>query len=426
MPRQNGCVRCDSSAKLSCPTGCPDGTECGYELLLDCQSCPKAVCVASSDASSSDTTTTTETKSSGPNVGAIAGGVVAGVVLIAIATYLLWRFCIKPRRALETPQVYVEDVDRGTMGEKDLASRRDKRSSMHTVHSVASTVLTRASNIIQIAYIPGVTNRAPPPSPAVLVPPVPPIPVNFAQGGGLSASGSSPSSPYEDQHFFLPGNLRDSSYSGYSGCSDRTSYAGGTSYAPRSSIASTIYGKNVTIQAPQTGMRAKPTVVSVNVRSADGSSSSVGGATPPVPNIDFDKFGRPSSGVSTFSVGSTFISNATTAQPRAQVYKAGEVKKVQTPRQPATERLAPISASATPLVGSSLRSALSPPSSPEQQDGRRGEGPFSDPVDADDASAKLGAEIESATRRAAKVRSIRSSAIRETSPFGDEHATKEQ
>jgi hypothetical protein len=404
MPRQNGCVRCDSSTKLSCPTGCAAGTECGYEILLDCQSCPQAVCVVSSDSSSAETETETITKSSGPNVGAIAGGVVGGVVLIAAATYLLWRFCIKPRRKLQTPQVYVEDVDRGTLGEKDFASRRDKRSSMHTVHSVASTVLTRASNIIQIAYIPGVTNRAPPPSPAVLVPPVPPIPMNFAQGAG------SPSSPYEDQHFFIPGNLRDSTYSGYSGYSDRTSYAPGSTYAPRSSVASTIYGKNITVQAPQTAMRAKPTVVSVHIRPTDGPGSEM----PPVPNIDFDKFGRPSSGLSTFSVGSTFLSNATTAQPRGQIIKAGEVKKVVTPRQPATERLAPITSEPASTV-SSLRS--SEISSPDQ-------GPFSDP--SNDSRSSLGAVIEDATRRAAKVKSIRSSTIRETSPFGDEHATKEQ
>lgn len=415
MPRQNGCVRCDTNAKLSCPTECGEGTECGYEILLDCQSCPQAICVPSANPSSSGTTdASNSTQDNGPNVGAIAGGVVGGVALVAAATYLLWRFCIKPKRTAEAPSIYVEDVDRDAITEKDFASRRDQRSSMHTVHSVASTVLTRASNIIQIAYIPGVTNRAPPSSPTVLVPPVPPIPVNFVQGNNGGSIPSTPTTPYEDQHFFIPGTLRDSTYSGFSGASDRTSYAR-TSYAPRSSIASTVYGKNVTIQAPaQTGMRAKPTVVSVSVRSTENSTDGLD--TPPVPSIDFDKFGRPTSAMSTFSVGSTFLSNASTAaQGRAQVVKVANIKKVNSPTPSASERLAPLSpgAQSTATV-SSLSSDDT--GSPEQS-------PFSDP---DERPSSLNLAIEDATRRAAKVKTKRtSSALRETSPFGDEHATRD-
>lgn len=52
---------------------------------------------------------------------------------------------------------------------------RSARQSTRSAHSIASTVFTRASNVIQIAYIPGVTVRSPPESPG-LIPPVPSLP----------------------------------------------------------------------------------------------------------------------------------------------------------------------------------------------------------------------------------------------------------
>jgi hypothetical protein len=116
------------------------------------------------------------------------------------------------------------------------------------MQSIASTVLTRASNVIQIAYIPGVTNRSEPHSPGTLVPPVPPLP---------SAHTSSASN---DQYMFTPSDLRASQYSGMT--NDRRSIA--TSLA-RSSIATTIY-RNDAIISPmpaQQARAAKAAMVSV-------------------------------------------------------------------------------------------------------------------------------------------------------------------
>ncbi|CRK28420.1 hypothetical protein BN1708_004641, partial [Verticillium longisporum] len=263
-----------SLEELSSGVTCSSGEVCTFTVPT-CNSCAKAVC-------RKDATVAPEDKSDKkPNTGAIAGGVVGGVIAIAVVTYLVWRFCIKPRRQHQIAQEsYEDEPDHRVETEKEFGARRDKRSSVHTVHSIASTVLTRASNIIQIAYIPGVTNRATPTSPTLLVPPVPPIPMHAS-----SLASNSPS--YEDQHFFVPGDLRDSTYSGLSGDSDRMSYAR-TSYAPRSSIApsiaSTIYGKNAVVVAPaQTGMRAKAAMVSV--KSMGGSAG--GEVTPPVPSIDY-------------------------------------------------------------------------------------------------------------------------------------------
>ncbi|KAK1963688.1 hypothetical protein LY78DRAFT_543520, partial [Colletotrichum sublineola] len=315
LPRQNGCLKCEDKAP-TCPTNCKSDEFCSFTIPT-CTTCAQAFC-AKDDSSSSS--------SSGnqPNTGAIVGGVIGGLAVIAIATYLVWRFFIKTKRQSIIQESYIEEASEKTINEKTTGQpRQSNRDSTHTVHSIASTVLTRASNIIQIAYIPGVTNRATPTSPTLLVPPVPPIPIH------ASSSAASSPSPYEEQHFFVPGELRDSTYSGISGYTDRSSVAR-TSYAPRSSIApsiaSTIYGKNAVVVAPaQTGMRAKAAVVSVKSLPA----STNGTVTPPVPSVDYEKYapGRPKSRDSTFSVGSTFLSNAITATAapaqRAQVVRVG-------------------------------------------------------------------------------------------------------
>jgi len=239
-------------------------------------------------------------------VGAIAGGVIGGVAVIGIITYLVWRFCIKTRRQQYEQDNWAEEEEEPTASEKDFAMRRDARASTHTVGSVASSVLTRASNIIQIAYIPGVTNRSAPSTPGLLVPPVPPIPI------AMSTTSGSPR--YEQEHFFMPGDLRDSTYSAFS---DRTSYA-------RNSVASTIYGKNAVVSPvpAQTVIRGKAAVVSVK-------SNGAGDVTPPVPNVDYGRFGNgPASPA--FSVGSTFLNSASAAtQVKPQIVRVGSNRSKQ-------------------------------------------------------------------------------------------------
>lgn len=350
-------------------------------------------------------------KSNGPSAAPIAGGVIGGIIVIASLTYLVWRFLIRPKRSRISQSIYDSSSKNARDVEKDNASRFTHRSSTHTVHSIASTVLTRASNIIQIAYIPGVTNRATPSSPATLVPPVPPIPMHHAE--------SNRGSRQDEQHFFVPGNLRDSTYSGISEFSDRTSYA------PRSSIASTIYGRQAQVQTPaQTGMRAKPTVVSVK-------SGSSGSSTPPVPSIDFDKFGggRPKSVTSNFSVGSTVVNNANTVtQARAQVVKLGGGPRKIDVGAKSEANLSSLSLGSTAFPDSpAKRSARTS----ETGDLRVGDqGPFSDPPCLPkpvDSTRTLGALIEDESeglrdggRRSRGPGSIE----RGRSPFGDEHATR--
>lgn len=340
---------------------------------------------------------------------------VGGVAAIGIFTYLVWRFCIKNKRGKYEQEQWQEDTEQTKEGlETDFASRRSARQSTHSVHSLASTVLTRASNIIQIAYIPGVTNRATPTSPTLLVPPVPPIPLALSDAGSPS--------PYEEQHFFVPGDLRDSTYSGISGYSDRTSFAR-TSYAPRSSVASTIYGKNAIVSPlpAQKGNFLKPSIVSVKSKGA----SSTGETTPPVPSVDYGRYDQPPSSPA-FSIGSTFFKNAsasTATAVRPQVVRVGSVRNKD------------IIKATSPSISSSEE-----PGSPEPLvDLREGDSkvmrktdlttelsPFSDPPSVAPATghSSLSAVIEEATRRASKT-NLAASSERNHSPFGDEHAVRD-
>lgn len=329
------------------------------------------------------------------------------VALVILAVYFVWKHRIKNRRSEYPQSAWGEEEYADGQREKDFNARRATRASSNGRNSIASTVLTRASNIIQIAYIPGVTNRATPTSPTLLVPPVPPIPIATSSQAGTPKS-------TEDQHFFVPGDLRDSVCSGVSGYTDRTSFAR-TSYAPRSSVASTIYGKaGVVVTPAQTGMRAKAAVVSVKSIGSNGSGSE--GSAPPVPLIDHRKYGNngpTSPAESTFSVGSTFLNNATNANTatavRAQVVRVGSSLKQST------------SSGRSTIDEDADRSGVQTPVTPSPP--REEQSPFRDPPDLrHDSNQTLSAVIEEAAKRASQ---RPSTADRARSPFGDEHATSE-
>jgi len=390
---RRGCVSCPPTTP-SCPDSCPDGQVCSL-VPLTCNASQHTVCVVNGE-SSLPTNTPSPSSSSGPNVGAIVGGVVGGVVCIAIATYFVWRYCIKAKRQQYQQGEWMEQGNQSSESEKDFTLRRDARASTHTVGSIASTVLTRASNIIQIAYIPGVTNRSAPSTPGLLVPPVPPIPI------ALSAQ-NSPS--HENEHFFMPGALRDSTYSGIS---DRTSYA-------RNSVASTIYGKNAVVSPvpAQTVIRGKAAMVSV--RQNGGRS---GDATPPVPSVDFERFGSNGPPSPAFSVGSTFLNSATTAtQVKARSIKTiGSNSTLKAQNQPANQTpLLVVTSEDGATQGASRDSnaitIIDDTPSLEQ-------GPFGDPPAASLSTKGLSSVIEEAPEKDEKKGAKKA----EGTPFGDENA----
>ena len=159
----------------SCPATPPPCPQCASDEVCSqigggCDTCAVTMCtkIGAPPASNSS-----GGGGSGPNAGAIAGGVIGGIALVCLMTYLVYRFCIKKRRQAYNDNAWPEAATMEKSGD-DATMPRD-RASMHSVKSLASTVMTRASNVIQIAYIPGVTNRSVESTPE-LIPPVPPIP----------------------------------------------------------------------------------------------------------------------------------------------------------------------------------------------------------------------------------------------------------
>lgn len=223
------CVECTTAPTCDCAEN-----ETCVETSRSCTACATTSCVAAAS------TSTSTPGGGGSDAGAIAGGVVGGIALIAIVTFLVWFFVIRKRRQAQAAE--------------QASTVRHQRS--RSMQSMASSIATRASNVIQIAYIPGVINRSPPETPGTLVPPVPPIPSTHAS----TYSG--------DQYLFTPRDLRDSRYS--NATSDRRSIA--TSLA-RSSVATTIY-RNDAIVNPIPALQARAGKAAVvSVKSANSTPS---------------------------------------------------------------------------------------------------------------------------------------------------------
>lgn len=247
------------------------------------------------------------------NVGAIAGGVVGGVVFIILMTYLIWRFCIRNRRQQYGEDDYDEYNDGGY--EKNGAGGATSgggaygrnRLSTHSVRSMASTVMTRASNVIQIAFIPGITDRSTHDGRHdSSIPPVPSIPLRQSSVPGSPYSdrdATHPPTPYSDAgsgagsapHYFLSQDLRESHFSDFSSTDDgtdagdhgnRSRHQSLASSLARESVASTVYHGEATPPA-QVMHRGKAAMVSVK-----SSQNNTPGAedVPSVPAIDYFKY----------------------------------------------------------------------------------------------------------------------------------------
>ncbi|KIW61336.1 hypothetical protein PV05_01468 [Exophiala xenobiotica] len=273
------CVQCPPDPP-SCPPCASDET-CSLSAQ-SCNSCASTTCVKLSTIPGQSAP-----KKSTP-IGAIVGGVIGGILLLSVLAYCFYRFRVRKKR-------HVEIWDPPEKRDQSTLHRADRQST-RSAHSIASTVLTRASNVIQIAYIPGVTVRSPPESPALLVPPVPALP------GGMGNSAAS--TPELEQHFFMPGDLRDSTWS------DTDSIATRFSVAPslaRQSVATTIYRSDAIVPPipAQQAFRAQANVVSVKSGSnTPGTSSTPSMRTPKIPQ-----------GQSMGSSASSIVARNVTARP---------------------------------------------------------------------------------------------------------------
>ncbi|KKZ63093.1 hypothetical protein EMCG_00303 [[Emmonsia] crescens] len=251
---------------VNCPSLAPDCPECPEDetcslVSQSCQACQRTVCISLNAVSGGNA----PEKPVSSNVGAIAGGVIGGLAVVAVIIFA-WIYLRKKRgnNAVGQQQWEPNTYEK----QESLAGSRAARQS--TVGSIASTVFTRASNVIQIAYIPGVTNRSPPDTPGLLVPPVPPL-------------------PSQDQHFFMPGDIRDSVWSQMTE-DDRKSISPSLA---RSSVATTIYRHDAIVSPvpAQQALRAKAAVVSVKTggNSPNDSPRSSTPVVPPITALHIDK-----------------------------------------------------------------------------------------------------------------------------------------
>lgn len=177
---QNGCVSCDNN--VSCPK-CADDEYC-VTTSLTCTQCPRTYCEkkassssdgGSSPASSSLIASPSSSSSSSSNkVGPIVGGVVGGVaavLIIAVLAFMYYRYYKRKRSALPPDSEYMEKDMHPVVsgGGSPLHPGMLRSGSTNSAHvrarnkrnrSSAATIQTStASNIIPVAYIPGVTTN---------------------------------------------------------------------------------------------------------------------------------------------------------------------------------------------------------------------------------------------------------------------------
>ena len=268
------CVKCPPDTP-TCPT-CADGEICSL-VPQSCSTCAHMTCIANPNPAP---------PSSGPNVGAIAGGVVGGVVFVAFVVFLVYWFWIKKRR-----QEQDAELEEEWQNDEISSQKRSTRftavtdaASTRTRGSLANSILSRASNIIQIAYIPGVTNRNGSGRNSIHAP-VPPVPAAYRSG---SHPPKSPLSHEGDALFFRPGDLRDSTWSGTSSIasgSRDTRYSNNrdtrytmASISPslmRDSVASEVFWDNATAQPMPASTAARPPAAArmVSVKSSNSSEA---------------------------------------------------------------------------------------------------------------------------------------------------------
>lgn len=264
------CLQCSPGAP-TCPD-CARGEICSL-VPQSCDECAHMVCIANPNPSPPPQRT---------NVGAIAGGVIGGVVFMSIAIFIFWRFWIKKRRAQQEAEAEEwEEDDIATQKGTRFNAMRSDAVSTRTRASIASSILTRASNIIHIAYIPGVTNRnGGSGHNSLLAAPVPPIPAAYANRTPQATTPKSPLSNEGDALFFRPGSIRDSTYTDSSSIrsgkrdTQYTTHSITPSLA-RSSMMSDVYRDDATTE-PMPAIqvhRVLPRMVSVKSKDSAGSPS---------------------------------------------------------------------------------------------------------------------------------------------------------
>lgn len=242
------------------------------------------------------------------------------MIIIVSCVYFFW---IKKRRAeqdAELEEEWANDEISSTKRSTRFTTIGDEAST-RTRGSLAASILSRASNIIQIAYIPGVTNRNGSGHNSIHAP-VPPVPAAHR-----SNPPKSPLSNEGDALFFRPGDLRDSTWSGTSSIDSadkrdtRYTMASISPSLMRDSMASDTFMDNASTQPmPATApTRLAPRMVSVKSATSSNSLSGDSSNGPPSPSESGSKPKQPQ--VMMPGQGSGL-------SPSSSVRRAGKAKEV--------------------------------------------------------------------------------------------------
>ncbi|EGU72347.1 hypothetical protein FOXB_17144 [Fusarium oxysporum f. sp. conglutinans Fo5176] len=114
IPQGNDGINCDNSTRLQC-LECSGGESCQYTVPLYCAQCATSLSRREAEAES-------HKGGSGLTTGGIIGGIIGSIVIISVATYLVWRFYIKLKRPQTPASIHIEAVDPMPSSENDAAS----------------------------------------------------------------------------------------------------------------------------------------------------------------------------------------------------------------------------------------------------------------------------------------------------------------
>ncbi|ODQ78830.1 hypothetical protein BABINDRAFT_153631 [Babjeviella inositovora NRRL Y-12698] len=156
------CISCPSEAP-TCPL-CSSGESC-VQIPRSCLECALLVCKSTASDPTLHMT----------NVGAIVGGVVGSLAVIALLAFIYWRFFYKVKRIeieaeAEADKEFYDNIPPDAHEDASTVQPMPRRNGPTRVtgpnlgrrlsqQTTTSTINTQASNIIPIAYIPGVTIR---------------------------------------------------------------------------------------------------------------------------------------------------------------------------------------------------------------------------------------------------------------------------
>ena len=190
-----------------------------------------------------------------------------------------------------------------------------------------SSTTTRASNVIQIGYLPGVMNRSAPSTPGHghFIPPVPPLPPGGEYG---TPTIRYPQSPDAGTFFSADDILRASI------C---------TTNDPRASVATTIYRNNAVVSpAPANVVRlGKAAVVTVKAGSSTTSTPYLGSTTPVVPSAEYAMADKSLDGVPpspAFYFGGAFNGGKSSGRGTPAELSGSESGSLAVPRRPVPGR----------------------------------------------------------------------------------------